>query len=42
MGSNKKRIVLLLFLILVLIFMGAAVVLGCMELSDNISDEIEV
>lgn len=42
MGSNKKRIVLLLFLILVLIFMGAAVVLGCMELSDNISEEIEV
>lgn len=42
MGSNKKRIVLLSFLILVLIFMGAAVVLGCMELSDNISDEIEV
>lgn len=42
MGSNKKRIVLLLFLILVLIFMGAAVVFGCMELSDNISDEIEV
>lgn len=42
MGSNKKRIVLLLFLILVLIFMGTAVVLGCMELSDNISDEIEV
>lgn len=42
MGSNKKRIVLLLFLILVLIFMGVAVVLGCMELSDNISDEIEV
>ena len=39
MGSNKKRIVLLLFLILVLIFMGTAVVLGCMELSDNISDE---
>ena len=42
MGSNKKRIVLLLFLILVLIFMGVAVVLGCMELSDNISEEIEV
>lgn len=42
MGSNKKRIVLLLFLILVLIFMGAAVVFGCMELSGNISDEIEV